>query len=379
VTVSLAIAAALAGLAFLAGRYLAPPAASATHARQGWLFAGGKIAHDLPGSPMVGQLYAEYQLPAARRHRYPVVMIHGGRQTGTNFTGTPDGREGWAQYFVREGFAVYVVDAPGRGRAAYNRDAYGPLRPLDHEFALRQFVAPERYALWPQAHLHSQWPGEAVPGDRTFDAFMASQQPGIADFALQQELMRDACAALLDEIGPAILLVHSQAGAFAWPVAQARPGIVKAILAIEPSGPPVHDIVALGAPEWFRDDARVKISGLGDLALAYAPAPAPGEELAFVRAPAEGPDLPRCWLQQEPARRLVGLDSIPVLLVSGEASYHASYDHCTAAYLQQAGVEVDHVRLADVGIRGNGHMMMQEKNSDEIAELLVRWLSRRQF
>jgi hypothetical protein len=68
-----------------------------------------------------------------------------------------------------------------------------------------------------------------------------------------------------------------------------------------------------------------------------------------------------------------------VLLVSGEASYHASYDHCTAAYLQQAGVEVDHVRLADVGIRGNGHMMMQEKNSDEIAELLVRWLSRRQF
>ena len=45
--------------------------------------------------------------------------------------------------------------------------------------------------------------------------------------------------ALLDKIGPAILLTHSQSGAFGWPVADARPDLVKAIVAVEPNGPPV--------------------------------------------------------------------------------------------------------------------------------------------
>src|SRR5580698_1898283 len=70
-------------------------------AKSGYLFAGGKIDAALPGSPMVGQLYAEFQIPQKLLHPFPIVMIHGGSQTGTNFTGTPDGREGWAQYFLR--------------------------------------------------------------------------------------------------------------------------------------------------------------------------------------------------------------------------------------------------------------------------------------
>lgn len=360
------------------------PAASKSRplviARQGWLFAGGSIADQIGGKPVVGQLYAEYQIPRKRRYRHPIVMIHGGRQNGTNYTGTPDGREGWAQYFLRQGYAVYVVDTPGRGRAAYTAAAYGPLNPLDQDFALKQFVAPERYELWPQARLHTQWPGEARPGDPAFNAFMASRQSSLADFAKQQELMRDAGAALLDRIGPAILLVHSQAGAFAWPIAQARPKLVKAILAIEPNGPPVHDVIAKGAPDWFDDDPRVKMSGLGDIPLSYDPPLAAGESLNFARAEdAVGPDLARCWLQEEPARKLTDLDHIPVLLVSGEASYHAPYDHCTAAYLRQAGMTVDHIRLADRGITGNGHMMMQEKNSDAIAGILAEWLAKQPF
>ena len=39
-------------------------------------------------------------------------------------------------------------------------------------------------------------------------------------------LTRDALVALLDKIGPSILLTHSQAGAFTWPVADMRPGLV---------------------------------------------------------------------------------------------------------------------------------------------------------
>jgi hypothetical protein len=56
-----------------------------------------------------------------------------------------------------------------------------------------------------------------------------------------------------------------------------------------------------------------------------------------------------------------------------EASYHAPYDHCTAAYLKQAGVPVTFLRLEEKGIKGNGHMVMYEKNNLEIAALLIDW------
>ena len=64
--------------------------------------------------------------------------------------------------------------------------------------------------------------------------------PEIENFTKQQFLNRDALVALIDQIGPAILMVHSQAGAFGWPVADARPDQVKAILAVEPNGPPFY-------------------------------------------------------------------------------------------------------------------------------------------
>ena len=61
-------------------------------ARQGYFFAGGKYT-ELDGKRVLtGQLYAEFQIPQSQRHPYPVIMVHGGGQSGTNFTGTPDGR-----------------------------------------------------------------------------------------------------------------------------------------------------------------------------------------------------------------------------------------------------------------------------------------------
>jgi pimeloyl-ACP methyl ester carboxylesterase len=340
-------------------------------AKQGYFFAGGKIDTTIEGSPMVGHMYVEYQIPQDVKHPYPIVMIHGGSQTGTNFTGTPDGREGWAQYFLRHGFAVYVVDQVARGRAAHWSQVHGPVTPPRLSFVEQRFVAPERAKLWPQAHLHSQWPGAGQPGDAVFDQFYASQVPSIADFAKQQALNRDAGIALLDRIGPAILLTHSQSGAFGWPIADARPSLVKAIVAVEPSGPPVHDVEFKGAPDWFADAAKTKISGLGEVPLTYDPPGAP----EFVREDAaDAPDLVHCWLQKGPARQLVNLKNIPVLVVMSEASYHASYDHCTVKYLRQAGVNTTFMPLAKSNILGNGHMMMLEKNNDKIAAAMVNWL-----
>ena len=347
-------------------------------ARQGYLFVGGKYSLSGNGQVMSGQLYAEFQIPSKLTSPWPIVMIHGGGQSGSNFTGTPDGREGWAQFFLRDGYAVYVVDQPGRGRAAYQASLYGPATEVNLANVQRRFVAPERYNLWPQAHLHTQWLGRGEPGDPVFDEFYASQLPSIQNFTLQQELNRDAILALLERIGPAILLTHSQSGAFGWPVADARPDLVKAILAVEPNGPPFFDVENIQAPVWFRDSATpARPWGVTAVPLSYSPPAANASELAIMRQETpDRPDLSPCWIQKSPPRLLPNLQKLPILILTGEASYHAPYDHCTVKYLEQAGVHATWIKLADAGIHGNGHMMMLEKNNMEIGAVMSRWLDK---
>jgi pimeloyl-ACP methyl ester carboxylesterase len=344
-------------------------------AKSGYFFVGGKIDGSVPGSPTTGQMYVEFFIPQTLSHPYPIVMVHGGSQTGTNFTGTPDGREGWAQYFIRRGHAVYVVDQVARGRSAHFSQSQGKVAEANLKRTEQRFTAPEKANLWPQAKTHAQWPGNGVAGDPVFDQFYASQFPSLSSFQKQQEINRDALVALLDKIGPAVLLTHSQAGAFQWPVADARPNLVKAIISVEPNGPPVYETQFKGAPDWFADMTHKKPYGLGEVALTYDPPLKPGEELAYVRQDKpNAPDLVRCWQQAEPARKLPKLAGVPIVIVMSEASYHAAYDHCTANYLTQAGVRNTMIKLGDIGIRGNGHMMMLEKNSDDIAKVMRDWL-----
>src|SRR3954465_1264950 len=202
---------------------------------------------------MIGQMFVQYQIPRHRTRPYPVVMIHGGGQTASNFLATPDGRRGWADDFVANGYAVYVVDQSGRGRSGFFGDSYGRTRKPSVSNVEQRFTAPGRKQLWPQASLHTQWPGSGTQGDAAFDAFYASQVETIGDEALIEQMNRDAGARLLDRIGPAVLLTHSQAGVIGWSVADERPQLVKGILAIEPSGPPIRETVAKGAPDYFED------------------------------------------------------------------------------------------------------------------------------
>jgi pimeloyl-ACP methyl ester carboxylesterase len=342
-------------------------------ARTGFLYAGG-VPVTIDGHPFIkGQMYAEFMIPAKKTHPYPVVMVHGGSMSGTNFTGTPDGREGWAQYFVRHGYAVYVVDQVGRGRSPYMPEFFGPAQLVDRTNSISRFVAQEKYNQWPQAHLHTQWPGSGDIDDPVSMQLAESNLPAIKDFNEQQVLNRDALLALLEKIGPAVLLVHSQAGAFGWPVADARPDLVKGIVGVEPNGPPVHDVEFHGAPDWFSDDPKVKAYALGADPLTYVPA----GPLSFVHeetTDGPGPGLVRCWLQSAPARQLPQLTKMPILVLSSEASYHAPYDHCTVKYLRQAGVKPTFIKLAERGIHGNSHMMMVEKNNSAIAGVIVGWL-----
>jgi AraC-like DNA-binding protein len=89
---------------------------------------------------------------------------------------------------------------------------------------------------------------------------------------------------------------------------------------------------------------------------------------------ADNPDVVRCWRQAEPARQLPNLQHTPILIVTSDAGYHSPYDHCTSEYLTQAGVKNTQMYWGDVGIHGNGHMMMIEKNNLDIAAFMLHWL-----
>jgi hypothetical protein len=81
-------------------------------------------------------------------------------------------------------------------------------------------------------------------------------------------------------------------------------------------------------------------------------------------------------MQVEPARKLTRWQNIPVLAVSADGTYHRVYDPCIPKFLKQAGVPAEFVRLEDVGIRGNSHMMMLEKNSDDVIKFIAGWIQK---
>lgn len=46
------------------------------------------------------------------------MFLHGAGQSGAAWETTPDGREGFQTIFLRKGYKVFLMDQPGRGRAA---------------------------------------------------------------------------------------------------------------------------------------------------------------------------------------------------------------------------------------------------------------------
>jgi pimeloyl-ACP methyl ester carboxylesterase len=365
----------LAGLAW--GAASAQEVGPLAIAKQGYFFVGGKYVDTAGGSVLAGQAYVEYQIPKERTHPYPIVMIEGCCTSGAGFNGTVDGRDGWAQYFLAQGYAVYIMDQVGRGRSPYVEGVYGEKNPKAPKFVEREFVAVERYNLFPQAHLHTQWPGSGVVGDPIFDQFQASMLPDFKDRTRREGFNRDAGIALLEKIGPAIILPHSQSGPYAWLMADAKPELVKGLLMVEATGPTFYDIELIGAPDYFKYAAFTKPFGLTRTPLTFSP-PAPASGLDVVeQEKADRPDLARCWMQKEPARKLVNFKRIPILIMTAEASFDFPTAHCSKLFLEQAGVEPDFVSLAELGIHGNGHFLMHEKNNLQVAGFIADWLRRR--
>ena len=357
----------------------APPASIPTFstedvARTGFFYAGGKYVGPPGKEVMDGAEYVEVMVPKKIRHAYPIVIFHGAGQTGTDWLETPDGRPGWTYFFLKQGYTVYMVDYPARGRSAYVPDVDGNLTIRTAQNLEQVFTDIGAQGNWPQAKKFTQWPGKGKMGDPIFDTFAKTQVQFLAG-GKQAQLNLDAHIALLDMIGsPVILLTHSQGGEFGWQIADARPKLVKAIITAEPAGPPIKgvDIAKIAYNQ------NVNLSwGLTSLPLHYDPPVSdPSELQPVLEEKSEGPDVVPCYLQKEPAHKLTNLKDIPVLDVSAEASYHRVFDSCIAKWLKQAGVETEYVKMEDVGLAGNEHEMMLDKNSDDIARFFLTWLDK---
>jgi len=326
---------------------------------RGIFYAGGEFSSDGGKTRAHGQMFVEVYVPKQIRHPWPIIMFHGAGQTNVNWLTTPDGRPGWADWFVAQGWVVYLAEQPARGRSAYHAEDDGPRMRHSFEDLKKRFLGNE--GGWPQSALHTQWP----QGEEAERQFLLSQVEYLNSNKASQERVLAAAGDLLRRTGPAVLLTHSQAGPFGWLIADAFPELVKGIVALEPSGPPFSARLDADAPKNF---------GIADLPLHYEPTAAfPGEiELEILKSPS--PELADGWVMKAPARKLPRLNGIPILLLCSQSSYHAQYDHLTSYVLYQAGVAHDFVRLEDVGLHGNGHMMMLEKNSSDVAAWIGAWL-----
>lgn len=347
-------------------------------------YVGGRYVDTDEGQAMFGQCFVRrYVDPSAPRQQYPVVFIHGGGGSMQDFEQTPDGRPGWGVLFAQAGFEVFLLDQAGRGRSPrVSRQTSGTGR--DTAEVVRLVTRPEDHGMWRTAHEHDQWPGTGLPGDPAFDQFFAGHPIERFSANEREEAMaatRVAVQQLLGRTGPAILLTHSQGGELGWLAVDDSPELVRAVLAVEPAGPPFVDPTYAPPPEYQVDDRVLRTWGLSRYPLTYDPPVAdPAVDLPFERqAEPEREGLMACHLQAGDPKRLANFQDVAILVVTGSASRQTAFDHCTARYLQQAGVDAEHLRLEDVGIRGNSHVLVMEKNNADIATAMLGWLRSRGF
>lgn len=188
-----------------------------------------------------------------------------------------------------------------------------------------------------------------------------------------------------------------------WLAADVEPGLVAGVMAVEPAGPPFGTACPKEANPYrqyipfIERQEGMRIYGLADIPVTYDPPTHPHEgfdppakdplDLIKVIAP-DGKS--ECYMQRSAddtaestrkpvgnVRKLINLRKVPNLVLTAHASSHAMYDWATVAFLMQAGVDTEWVKLGDVGIEGNGHLMFLETNSDEIAQVLLGWIQRK--
>jgi pimeloyl-ACP methyl ester carboxylesterase len=278
------------------------------------------IKVDPNGEFEVEQMYVQYVKLAQPKARVPLLLWHGGGLSGVTWETKPDGKPGWQQYFLNAGYDVYVSDAVERGRASWAR--YPEIFKSEPQFRTKK-EAWELFRIGPSyapGGARVAFEGQQFPID-ALDAFM---KQGVPRWLTNDAATQKAYDALVQKVCPCIIVVHSQGGNFGFNAALSAPDKVKALVAVEPSG---------------------------------APDPAKAE-----------------------AAKVKG---VPLLVVWGDfIDKHAIWPRIKpnpekwAAAIKAAGGIVDTFDLPVMGIKGNTHMLMMDKNSDDIAKLVHDWIGK---
>lgn len=252
--------------------------------------------------------------PAQTTQDVSVIMVPGHNLSTYIYSETPDGRDGWATMFVDEGYEVHLINDP---TFDFSRD---PNVPKDGQPA----QDPNAFKPW-DSDIWSRWgfgPREGTPYDDArfptddFDVF-EDNYPWVGT---TKRNFQSSIVALLEDVGPAILIAHSAGGPQAVNAAMERPDLVAAIVLVEPTGPPT-------AANFPTLEGKAMLGVYGDYIA---------------------------------SRRQQGRK-----------------DATTAAaelFTQNGGHGEILDLVEDYGIRGNSHLMMQGNNNDDIAEMMIDWL-----
>lgn len=271
---------------------------------------------DPNGTYAVEQMYVQYFIPATQHGKYPLLLWHGAWLTGATYETTPDGREGWLNYFVKHGWPTYLSDAVERGRSGWAPfpDVFkGDPIWLTKENTFTRFRLGKKYD--PDPSKRELLPGNQFPVE-AYDQFL---KQGVPRWTTNNAATIAAYIQLVDKVCPCVILVHSQSGLFGAKVAEARPDKVKALIMAEPAN---------GGTE------PAKLKNVPILAV-YGD-----------------------YIEQDPRWSQIK-----------EVVSHY-YDAVRAG-----GGTVDVVDLPKAGIHGNSHMMMMDKNSDQVAGVIQKWLA----
>ncbi len=330
------ITAAAAALPSAAQKKPVPASSPLVLEKQGSFFVGGRdVQSDTlstnprfanSGTITVDQVYVHYQVPVTAKRHYPLTLIHGCCLSGKTWETTPDGRMGWDEYFLRKGFPVYVIDQAWRGRSAGNPAAINavkiskaPIQQLPGVFSATHEAAwticrfgPE----YPKVFPGLLFPLEAQP------EFWKQWLPDWIDSLPTPNPTVPALSELAQKLGGTILMSHSQSGIYPFQTAALSTKGVAGIIAIEPGACPAAS-----------DDMK-PFKGIPILVLF-------GDYVD--QSPRWAPRLKLC---RE--------------FVKGANA---------------AGGKAELTLLPDIGIHGNSHMLMQDKNSLAVADWLVGWIN----
>jgi hypothetical protein len=303
-------------------------------ASQGSFFVGGEakaLDSTAAGSQTitVNQMYVQYQIPPGGERHVPVVMVHGCCLSSKTWETTPDGRMGWNEYFVRRERPVYLADQVSRARSGFDPTIFsavksGKLTPnqlpnilaASHQTAWTVFrFGPEFNKPFPDG----QFPVEAV------DELYKQMIPDLNATLPSPNPTWKNMAALAVKLHGAVLMGHSESGFFPEQAALLDASGVKGMISIEMPCPalPVEQIAAL---------AKMPILVMF------------GDHLGDTRG--------------------------------GPANWANSFESCQK-FVQQvkdAGGDAEMMYLPKLGIRGNSHMLMQDRNNLQLADLLLGWI-----